>query len=239
MIRRSFEKSDNLAEYSLTAATFPAFYRMISAMRFPIAVEKVLDLRSLINHTADAFEEPTDSPQNREFQESLLAAIHSFGIENRHYSERLLRLLTVVRGLHYQHTIESRDAEQRLRAAHADNRRARSHSARYGIYALVAMTGCAVSWYAMLQPGWPVKLLTLSFAVLALDYFHSLPKLDQERDTYSRELNEVLRQRITDLNWRTLIHKLSLILGYKQIKGIEVFSHDDGHSEPRRPQSLH
>ena len=236
---QSLVKSDSLAEYGLTAATFPAFYKKINSMRFPIAVEEVLDLRSLINHTADAFEEPTNSQQNREFQESLLAAIHSFGIENRHHSERLLRLLTVVRGLHYQHMIESRDAEQQLRAAQADNRKARSRSVRYGIYALLVTAACAVDWFMTLRPGWPVKLLTLSFAVLALDYFHSLPRLDQERDSYSREINEVLRQRVNSLNWRTLIHKLSLILGYKRIKGIEVFSHNDGYGEMHRPRSLH
>jgi hypothetical protein len=35
-----------------------------------------------------------------------------------------------------------------------------------------------------------------------------------------------LRNRLDTLNWKTLIHKLSLILGYKQIQGIEVFRHN-------------
>ncbi len=239
MAMRSLVKSDNLAEYGLTAETFPAFYNKITSIRFPIAVEEVLDFRSLINHTADAFEEPTDSPQNREFQESLLAAIHSFGIENSHHAERLLRLLMVIRGLHYQHTIDSRDTEQRLRTALADNREARSRSVRYGTYALLAMASCAVGWFMMRQPEWPIKLLTLAFAVLGLDYFHSLPRLDRERDGYAREINEVLRARVESLNWRTLIHKLSLILGYKQIRGIEVFCHNDERGSVRRPRSLH
>ncbi|MHB8345716.1 MAG: hypothetical protein ACYDHM_00775 [Acidiferrobacterales bacterium] len=239
MTMRSLVTSDNLAEFGLTAETFPEFYNKIASIRFPIAVEEVLDLRSLINHTADSFEDPSDSPQNREFQESLLTAIHSFGIENSHHCERLLRLLAVVRGLHYQHTIDSRNSEQRLRLAQADNRMAHSRSMLYGIYSLLAMTVCAVGWSMTKQPGWPIKLLTLVFAVLGLDYFHSLPKLDRERDSLSRELNEVLRKRVENLNWRTLIHKLALILGYKQIKGIEVFRHDDEHSYARHPRSLH
>ncbi len=239
MTKRSLANSENLAEYSLTAGTFPAFYNKITSIRFPIAVEEVLDLRSLINHTAESFEEPADSLQNREFQDSLLAAIHSFGIENRHHSERLVRLLTVVRGLHYQHVLDSRDAEQRLRTAQSDNRKARSCSVRYGTYALLVMAACAVGWFVMQQPGWPIRLLTLSFSILALDYFHSLPKLDRERDRYTKELNDVLRMRVDSLNWRTLIHKLSLILGYKQIKGIEVFRHNDERGSVRRWRSLH
>ncbi len=236
---QSLVNSDNLAEYGLSAITFPAFYKKITSMRFPIAVAEVLELRSLINHTADCFEEPTDSPQNREFRDSLLAAIHSFGIDNRHHAERLLRLLTVIRGLHYQHTIESRDAEQRLRASQADNRESRARSVLYGTYAMAAMTACAVGWYLTKQPGLPVKLLTLLFAVLGLDYFHALPRLDRERENYAKEISEVLRQRIDSLNWRTLIHKLSLILGYKQIQGIEVFQHIEERGRMDRPYSIH
>jgi len=36
----------------------------------------------------------------------------------------------------------------------------------------------------------------------------------------------VLRKRVDTLNWRTLIHKLALLLGYKQIQGVDVFRHE-------------
>jgi len=34
---------------------------------------------------------------------------------------------------------------------------------------------------------------------------------------------DVLRQRVNSLNWKTLIHKLALVLGYKRVPGVEVF----------------
>ena len=37
------------------------------------------------------------------------------------------------------------------------------------------------------------------------------------------DLNLLLRQRVESINWRTLIHKLALLLGYKRIQGVEVF----------------
>ncbi len=235
----SLVKSDNLAEYGLTADSFPAFYNKIISMRFPIAVEEVLDLRSLVNHTADIFEEPIDTPQYREFRESLLAAIHSFGIENKHHCERLLRLLAVLRGLHYQHTVASRDTEQRLRAALADDKDARSRSVHYGIYALLATALCTIVWFGMPNPNWPIKALTTVFAFLGWDYFHSLPMLDREMERNTKQLNEVLRKRVDSINWKTLIHKLSLILGYKQIQGIEVFRHNQEHDRTYRPRTYH
>jgi len=232
-------KSENLAEYGLTADSFPAFYNKIIAMRFPIAVEEVLDLRSLVNHTADIFEEPTDTPQYREFQESLLVAIHSFGIENKRHSERLLKLLTVLRELHYQHTVDSRDAELQLRTAQTDNQVAQSRSQRYGTYALLAMAISAITWLGLPDPAWPIKLLTAIFAFLAWDYFHSLPMLGRELDRHTKQLNELLRKRVDSLNWKTLIHKLALILGYKRIQGIEVFRHNEDHDTVYRPRTYH
>ncbi|MHB8455038.1 MAG: hypothetical protein ACYDDO_10160 [Acidiferrobacterales bacterium] len=235
----SLVNSDNLAEYGLTAASFPAFYSKITSMRFPLAVEEVLELRSMVNHTADIFAEPDDTPQYREFRESLLTAIHSFGIENKHHSERLLKLLAVLRELHYQHTVDSRDTEQRLRAAIADGKDARSRSVHYGIYALLATAVCVIVWFGMQNPNWPIKALTTVFALLGWDYFHSLPILEREMDRNTKQLNEVLRKRVDGLNWRTLIHKLSLILGYKQIQGVEVFRHNQEHDRTYRPRTYH
>jgi hypothetical protein len=51
----------------------------------------------------------------------------------------------------------------------------------------------------------------------------------------THDLNDVLRKRVDTLNWRTLIHKLALLLGYKQIQGIDVFRHeqtDQGNTGP-------
>jgi hypothetical protein len=218
--------TDTLSGFTLTTQDFAAFYARVLALRFPISVAEVLELRDLINHSADVYEAPADIPQNREFRESLESAIQSFGIENRQHGERLLRVLGMLRSMHYQHTVASRDAEQRLRRLQTENRNARQHSVRYGMVALLAMLGAGLAWFAQAEPGWPLKVLPLAGAIIALGYFHTLPLLDREMERLTRELNDELRKRVDTLNWRTLIHKLALLLGYKKIQGIEVFRHE-------------
>lgn len=218
---------DTLSGFTLTTRDFPDFYARVLALRFPISVAEVLELRDLINHSADVHEEPADIPQNREFRESLESAIQSFGIENRQHGERLLRVLSMLRNMHYQHTIASRDAEQRLRQLQVDNRTARRHSLRNGVLALLTMLGTGLAWFSLEgTTSWLLKLLPLTAAVVALGYFHALPLLDREMERLTRDLNAVLRKRVDTLNWRTLIHKLALLLGYKQIQGIDVFRHE-------------
>jgi len=218
--------ADSLGGFTLTTDGFPDFYARVLALRFPISVAEVLELRDLINHSADIYEEPADLPQNREFRDSLESAIHSFGIENRHHSERLLRVLIMLRGMHYQHTIASRDAEQKLRELQAENRANRSHKLRNGVLALLVMLGSGAGWLFASEPGWALKLVPLAAAIVSLGYFRALPRLDREMERLTSDLNIVLRKRVEALNWRTLIHKLALLLGYKQIQGIEVFRHE-------------
>lgn len=218
---------DTLSGFIITTRDFPDFYARVLALRFPISVAEVLELRDLINHSADVHEEPADIPQNREFRESLESAIQSFGIENRQHGERLLRVLSMLRNMHYQHTIASRNAEQRLRQLQIDNRTARRHSLRNGVLALLTTLGTGLAWFSLEgATGWLLKLLPLTAAVVALGYFHALPLLDREMERLTRDLNAVLRKRVDTLNWRTLIHKLALLLGYKQIQGIDVFRHE-------------
>lgn len=217
---------DTLGGFTLTTSGFPDFYARVLALRFPISVAEVLELRALINHSADVYEEPADLPQNREFRDSLESAIHSFGIENRHHGERLLRVLIMLRGMHYHHTIASRDAEQKLRQLQAENRSSRSHKLRNGVLALLIMLGGGAGWILASEPTWAIKLVPLVSAIASLGYFHSLPLLDREMERLTNDLNAVMRKRVETLNWRTLIHKLALLLGYKQIQGIEVFRHE-------------
>jgi hypothetical protein len=229
----SHSHADTLSGFTLTTNGFPDFYARILALRFPISVAEVLELRDLINHSADVYEEPADVPQNREFRDSLESAIHSFGIENRHHSERLLRVLIMLRGMHYHHTIASRDAEQELRQLQAENRRSRSRKLRNGVLALLIMLGSGAGWILASEPGWVIKLVPLAAAIASLGYFHNLPLLDREMERLTSELNVVLRKRVETLNWRTLIHKLALLLGYKKIQGIEVFRHEQPETSAR------
>lgn len=228
------QHSDTLGGFTLTSAGFPDFYTRIQNLRFPISVADVLELRDLINHSADVYEEPADIPDNREFRESLEAAIHSFGIENRHHSERLLKVLTMLRSMHYQHTISSRNAEQQLRDWQAENRKAQKSAMRYGITSLVVTGLFMLGWMLPNSPGMLLKILPLASAMLAFHYFHSIPILEGKREALAKDLNEVLRKRVDALNWRTMIHKLSLLLGFKQIQGVEVFRHEqpENHDSP-------
>lgn len=219
-------KTDNLAEYTLTLENFSAFYKRILTMRFPIPVEDVLELRDLLNHSSEIFETPVDSPQTREFQDSLLTAIHSFGIENERHCLRLLNMLAMFRSLHYQHSIDSRNAEERLRLQQDVNRQARAHSVRYGLFALLVTAISGLVWVGLNDAPWWLKLTTAGFALLTWDYHRSLPTLDKEMARVTHQLNEVIRNRVDTLNWKALIHKLALVLGYKQISGVEVFHHN-------------
>lgn len=223
-------KTDNLAEYTLTLDNFSVFYRRILTMRFPIPVEDVLELRDLLNHSSEIFEAPADNPQYREFQDSLRAAIHSFGIENERHCVRLLNMLDMFRNLHYQHSIDSRNTEERLRLQQDVNRQARSHSVRYGLFALLVTMVSGLVWMGMNEAPWWLQLSTVGLALLTWDYHRSLPTLDKEMARITHQLNEVMRNRVDSLNWKALIHKLALILGYKQISGVEVFRHN--HESP-------
>lgn len=221
--------TDNLADFTLNVGTFPAFYKRIVAMRFPIAVGEVLELRDLLNQSLEVFQQPEDNPQSRDFKDSLLAAIHSFGIEKDRHCQRLLNILTMLRDLHYQHSIESRNTDERLRRELIANREARARSARYGLLSILAAVLCGMAWIGMTQaPVW-LKLVTAGFTFFAWDYHHSIPSLDKEIARLTTELNDTLRNRVETLNWKTLIHKISLILGFKQISGVEVFRHNPEH----------
>jgi len=215
---------DILATQILTPGNFPKFYRQVVGLRFPIRVADVLDLRAALNEAVDQYEEPANSPTYREFVDALETAIASFGVENRRHSDRLITLLTLLRDIHYDHSIFSRDKEIDLRARIDTARDSGVRSKRYGVIALLFGIGCAITWSAVPAAGWAIKLLTLASGYMAWDYFHSLPTLESDQKELKRELNDLLRERITNVDWKMLIHKLSLLMGFKKVSGIEVFN---------------
>lgn len=215
---------EDLDDQILTPGNFPKFYRTVVGLRFPIRVADVLDLRSVLNEAVDLYEEPANSPTYREFIDALETAITSFGVESRRHADRLVKLLTLLRDVHYSHSISSRDKELELRARIEVSRESYVRSKRYGVVSLVFGIVCAITWAAMPVAGWPVKLLTLATGYMAWDYFHSQPMLEREEKELNRELNALLRERITSVDWKMLIHKLSLLMGFKKVSGIEVFN---------------
>lgn len=215
-----------IADLHLRVNDFPAFYNKLIALRFPIDVAQVLELRFLLNHTADAFKQSPLSAHDRQFRSAVQTAIDSFGINNLYHRERLVKILTIIRDLHMAHVMESRAAELKLRNMLEEIRKARSQMIRHGLYSVLATIFAGLTWLGSSDPGWTLKLLTLGLAYVTWDCFHSLPALDREPEYLTPALNEVLRRRVDSLNWKRLIHKLALLLGYKRIPGLEVFPID-------------
>jgi hypothetical protein len=79
---------------------------------------------------------------------------------------------------------------------------------------------------ATLAPDWRIKALTGGFAVLAFSFFRGGAVMERETRRLTQQLNDVLRRRIHVIRWKTLIHKLALLLGYKRISGVEIFHSD-------------
>lgn len=215
---------------NLTPDNFHAFYTKFVNLRFPMKVANVLELRYLINHTVDKYKEPSLTPDYRQFSESLQSAIDSF-VDNQRHRERMQKILSMLRDIHYTHSINSRNAETRLRDAMEVSHDVRTKSVRYGLFFILAAVSFIIVWLAMNNPSWIIKFLPVGYSYIALRYFHKIPVLDQEIDKLTLELNDVLRRRVNSLNWRTLIHKLALVLGYKRVPGVEVFHVEGEHAD--------
>ena len=115
----------------------------------------------------------------------------------------------------------------------ARNRDEYAKAVRYGLFFIFAGVSFIVMWLAMASPSVIVKMLPVAYAWLALRYFHKLPGLEKEYEKSTLDVNDVLRRRVSSLNWKTLIHKLALVLGYKRVPGVEVFhiEHDHDHMD--------
>jgi hypothetical protein len=224
----AWDIAHDFSTLNLTPDNFHAFYTKFVNLRFPMKVANVLELRYLVNHTVDKYKEPPLTPDYRQFSESLQSAIDSF-VDNQRHRERMLKILSMLRDIHYTHSINSRNAETRLRDAMEVNRDVRAKSVRYGLFFILAAVSFIIVWLAMNNPSWIIKLLPAGYSYIALRYFHKIPVLDQEIDKLTLDLNDVLRRRVNSLNWRTLIHKLALVLGYKRVPGVEVFHIDGEH----------
>ena len=215
------------AKLSLAPRQFHLFYRAVINLQFPLKVADVLELRYLVNHAADRFEEPLRTPDYRHFRERMLELMDSLALHNKRHRERMLRILAMLREQHYAHSVASRDEEARLRAAVTRNRNAHAQSVRYGRFFLSATAASALVWYLMPEPGWLVKLIAAVFVFVAWDNFHALPVLDRSHGELTRQLNDALRRRVVRVDWRRLIDRLSLVLGYRHPRGLAVFVADE------------
>lgn len=208
---------------------FHIFYTLFSGLRFPLNVAEVLDLRSLINHAVDEFNEPPLTPDYRQFRESLEKALDALSVENPRHRDRLLKTLALIRELHVAHSLESRHAEERLRMEMESNDNARRTAKRKGIFYFTATLVSLAGWFMIPGSEWLIKLVSLLCAVQSFMSFRSLPQHDKRGQELRSVLNDVLNDRVNSINWKMIIHKLTLVLGFKQIQGVEVF-HMDGDS---------
>ncbi len=228
------ELAQDFSGVNLSPDGFHTFYTKFINLRFPVKIDYILELRYLINHCVDHYKEPAHTPNYRQFRESLQSALDSFGIDNRRHSERMLKILSMFRDIHYAHSIASRDAERRVRDAMDKNRDAYAKAVRNGLFFIFAGVSFIVLWLALPGAHLVIKLLPALFAWLALFQFHKLRELDQVHEKLTLEVNDVLRRRVDSLNWKTLIHKLALVLGYKRVPGVEVFHVDVDHEQINR-----
>jgi hypothetical protein len=215
--------AEEFSRVNLTPDQFSAFYTTFIGLRFPLDVSEVLDLRSLINHAVDEFSEPPLTPDYRQFRESLEKALDSFAVESPHHRERLLKALALLRELHVAHSLVSRNAEESMRIAIEDNRLARRHATQRGLLYVIATALSIVGWFTLPTVEWMLQLLSVLCAAESWRNFHRLPKLDQRAQELRQQLNDLLRQRVNTIDWKTLIYKLALVLGVKNVEGIEVF----------------
>src|SRR5579863_5807778 len=215
--------SEHLADLNASPENFSSFYRRFTTLRFPIDVAEVLELRALFNQTIDASPELAESRDPRGFKATLDAEIDRLGVEPGRHRKRLLKLLVLLRDLHYAHLVQSRNDEARLLKALADNKKISRHSLLYGrVYCLLALLG-AFSWAFLAAPAWPLKVATVVVGYLGADYFYSLLLLRHDRATLAERLEEVLKRRITRLDWELLVTNIALVLGYARNPPVQAF----------------
>lgn len=223
----------------LAPENFETIYNTIVGLKFPMDVARVLELRYLINHSADDFPEPAPTADYRDFRDALQNVIDVTGIDNKRHSERLLKILSMMRELHYAYSINTRNAENKIRASMADNRRQRQRSIRNAVGFTVAATLCAIFWLGWPDADWPIKALTATLTIGAWFCVRTLPTLDRALNVLEKRMNQLQRHRVKSIHWRLLVQKLSLLLGFKRGSDVEVFIIESEPDSIRPPRYTH
>lgn len=219
-----------IEDLELSVPRFTDFYRALIALRFPLPIDDVLELRAIINHAADKYRQAELTRDGRHFRDALERAIGSFGIHKRHHRERLIRVLCLLRDTHAKHSHVSHGQEASLRDRLDRIAKQRAQALREGMLTFFLTIVAGLLWLGLTDPHWLLQLVVAASAVISWRRFHSLPTLESDAEILRMQINAILRLRIKSIKWKTLIHKLALILGYKQIRGIEVFNM--AHGEP-------
>ncbi len=210
----AYARSDDLAKQQLTVKTFPVFYRRVMKLHFPLDVAEIIDLRDTVKHASEHYGARTRAPSDRRFADAVHAEIRALAIRAPHHVERLVQILLLLRHLYRAHRARSQGAERDLRRRQASNHEARRISSKYGALAFIATAVALFTWIGLGDVGWPVKTVTVLLAYVALDCYFSLSALGRYHERLGRELEGVRNERIRRFDWKPLLHKLALILGY-------------------------
>ena len=96
-------RGEDLATQQLTVDTFPAFYRKLVGLQFPLDICDVIDIRDVINQAADNFVQPVPTVGQRRFAQAVGFAIRALGINTPHHADRLTHILVMLRCLRFAH----------------------------------------------------------------------------------------------------------------------------------------
>lgn len=232
-------KRDDLATQRLDVDSFPDFYRKLIRLRFPLDVAEVIDLRDIINQSADHFNEPAATAGHRRFVGAVRSEIEALGVDRQDHRAKIIHILVMLRCLHQAHSATARKAVRALCRRQRANRGARRLSIRYGVLLLVAAIIGLLACLAIDDVAWPVEAATVLVGYLAFDYFFSLTVLAQDYTRLAQALERLRGEQVRHFEWRTLTKHVALILGYTHRFATEPFlvsADDDAVSKQR---SLH
>lgn len=229
-------RGDDLAKQQLTVKSFPAFYRRLMGLHFPLEVAEIIDLRDILQHASDDFRAHPQKRKHRHFGAVASEEIQTLGVRATHHRDKLLQILIMLRDLYYTHHRRSLETERSLRRRRASNREAKKISIKYGALALAATTLGVATWAALGDIAWPVKTVTVLLAYVSLDCFYSLSVLNRYYHRLGQELDAVRQVRVRSFRWKHLAYRIALILGYLHPAAVSAFvDSSEGASEQGFP----
>lgn len=206
----------HIGDLAFSAEDFPALYRRLTMLNFPLPVADILELRSALNIATDCqHERGADRARAARFAEIYRTQLSDLGVSQVKHVERLTCLLALLDELHSTHRRAARTTERQLRGAFNDN----SHALRYSLrLAGVMGTGLLLSigFLGAHSAVWVMRTLSVGTGYLSLDAFYSVTLLLRQRRTLATQLQQHSANSIETVVWPTLLRNLALVLGYSR-----------------------
>ena len=204
----------HIGDLEFSPEDFPALYRRLTILEFPLPVADILELRSALNIAIDGHhEQRADSARPIRLAEIYRDDLSRLGVTQPKHVERLTCLLGLLDELHTIHRQAARTSERVLHQALRDNAQARQYSLRLGLI----MGAGLLLVLALIGHGdiaWGTKTLAAITGYLSLDAFYAIGLLLRQRQSLRARLRQQTGTSIETIRWPTLIRNLALILGY-------------------------